>query len=73
MDDVETGRMSLAREKSGGGLIAVRMTSGMQDGVTLHLALARNVGTCRPDAKGEVQAGGPREEYRSGAQGRSNP
>jgi hypothetical protein len=62
MDDVETGRMSLARDKSGGGLIAVRMTSGMQGGVTLHLALARNVGTCRPDAKGEVQAGGPRED-----------
>src|SRR5262249_53195052 len=54
MDDVETGRMSLAREKSGGGLIAVRVTSGMQGGVTLHLALARNVGTCRPDAKEEV-------------------
>jgi galactokinase len=51
MDDVETGRMSLARDKSGGGLIAVRMTSGMQGGVTLHLALAQNVGTCRPDAK----------------------
>jgi hypothetical protein len=62
MDDVETGRMSLAREKSGGGLIAVRMTSGMQGGVTLHLALARNVGTCRPDAKGEVQAGCPRKD-----------
>jgi hypothetical protein len=53
---------SLAREESGGGLIAVRMTSGMQGGVTLHLALARNVGTCRPDAKGEIQTGGPRED-----------
>lgn len=28
----------------------------------MHLALARNVGTCRPDAKGEVQAGGPRKD-----------
>ena len=33
-----------------------------EGGVTLHLALARNVGTCRPDAKGEVQAGGPRKD-----------
>jgi hypothetical protein len=27
--------------------------------MNLHLALARNVGTCRPDAKGKVQVGGP--------------
>ncbi len=27
-----------------------------EGGVTLIQALARNVGTCRPDAKGEVQA-----------------
>ena len=25
-------------------------------------ALARNVGTCRPDVKGEIQAGGPCED-----------
>ena len=31
-------------------------------GVTSIQALMRNVGTCRPDAKGEVQAGGPRED-----------
>ena len=30
--------------------------------MNLHLALARNVGTCRPDGKGEVQAGGPRKD-----------
>ncbi len=28
-----------------------------EGGVTLIQALARNVGTCRPDAKGEAQAG----------------
>ena len=30
-------------------------------GVTLIQAFVRNVGTCRPDGKGETQAGGPRE------------
>jgi len=29
--------------------------------VTLIQALVRNVGTCRPDAKGEIQANGLRE------------
>ena len=38
----------------------------------LNRALVRNVGTCRPDAKGGIQAGGPpRAEYRW-AQGRSS-
>jgi len=61
-DDVETGRCSYPGRSPEGGLTAVRAASGMQGGVTLHLALARNVGTCRPDAKEEVQAGGPRED-----------
>jgi hypothetical protein len=40
--------------------------------VILNRALVRNVGTCRPDAKGGIQAGGPpRAEYRW-AQGRSS-
>ena len=30
-------------------------------GVTWIQALMWNVGTCRPDVKGETQAGGPRE------------
>jgi len=30
--------------------------------VTLSQALARNVGTWSPDAKGEIQAGGPYED-----------
>ena len=30
-------------------------------GVTLIQALVRNLGTCRPDAKGEIQADGLRE------------
>ena len=32
-----------------------------EGGVTLGLARARNVGTCRPDAKGEAQMGCPHE------------
>lgn len=30
--------------------------------MTLIQALVRNVGTCRPDAKGEIQANGLRED-----------
>ena len=29
--------------------------------MNLSLALVWNVGTCRPDAKGEIQVGGPHE------------
>jgi hypothetical protein len=62
MDDVETGRMSLTREKFGGWPDCCPDDIRHEGGVTLHLALARNVGTCRPDEKGEIQAGGPRED-----------
>lgn len=51
MDDVETGRMSLAREESGGWPDCCPDGIRHEGGVTLHLALARNVGTCRPDAE----------------------
>ncbi len=33
----------------------------LEGGVTLDQALMRNVGTCRPDAKGAGRAGNPRE------------
>ena len=60
--DVETGGKSLTRDKSGGwpdcGPDGIRH----EGGVTLNWALAWNVGTCRPDAKGEVQMGGPHED-----------
>lgn len=61
MDDVKTGRKSLAREESGGCPDCWPDGIRHEGGVTLHLALARNVGTCRLDAKGEAQAGGPRK------------
>jgi hypothetical protein len=61
IDDVETGEMSLPRDKSGRcpdcGPDGIRH----EGGVTLGLAHARNVGTCRPDAKGEAQMGCPHE------------
>ncbi len=62
MDDVETGGKSLTRDKSGRcpdfGPDGIRH----EGGATVDQALARNVGTCRPDVKGEIQAGGPRED-----------
>jgi len=62
IDDVETGGKSLTRDESGGcpdcGPDGIRHEGGM----TLNWALAGNVGTCRPDAKGEVQMGGPHED-----------
>ena len=45
-----------------------------RDGVNIIQASGWNLGTCRSDVKGAVQAEEPRElEYRCGAQGRSNP
>ena len=38
--------------------------------MTVSQALVRNVGTCRPDAKGEIQAGGPCEDESTDAGGR---
>ena len=35
--------------------------------MTLIQALMRNVGTCRPDAKGDVQVGGPHEDQSTDA------
>jgi hypothetical protein len=62
IDDVETGGKSLTRDGSGGcpdfGPDGIRHEGGM----TRDLALARNVGTCRPDVKGEIQVGGPHED-----------
>jgi len=43
-------------------------------GVSAFQACLRNLGTCRSDAKGEVQVEAPRgPEYRCGAQGRITP
>ena len=62
IDDAETGGMSLTRDESGGcpdfGPDGIRH----EGGVTLSWAFAWNVGTCGSDAKGDIQAGGPRED-----------
>ena len=62
MDDVETGGKSLTRDQSGGWPDCCLDGIRHEGGVTLSQALARNVGTCRPDVKGEIQAGGPCED-----------
>src|SRR5271155_4408960 len=59
--DVETGGKSLTRDESGGCPDFSPGGIRHEGGVTLNRALVRNVGTCRPDAKGAIQAGGPRE------------
>jgi hypothetical protein len=61
-DDVETGGMVVAPGKSSGGALepgpdGIRLGGG----VTPDQALLWNAGTCRPDAKGEAQAGEPRK------------
>ena len=61
IDDVETGGKSLTRDESGGcpdcGPDGIRH----EGGVTLIQASMWNAGTCRSDAKGEIQIGGPYE------------
>ena len=57
IDDVETGGKSLTRDESGRWPDYYPDGIRHEGGVTLHLAFARNVGTCRPDAKGEAQMG----------------
>ena len=64
IDDVETGEKSLPRDESGGWPDCCPDGIRHEGGVTLGLARARNVGTCRPDAKGEAQTGCPHESKR---------
>ena len=59
MDDVETGGQSLTRDQSEGRPECRSGGIRHEGGVTLSQALVRNVGTCRPDAKGETQVETP--------------
>jgi hypothetical protein len=61
-DDVETGWNSLARDKSGGWPDCCPGGIRHEGGVTLNQASMWNAGTCRSDAKGEIQIGGPYED-----------
>lgn len=71
--DVETGIETLSREAGGGGPVYGSTGVRHEGGVILIQAWGRNGGTCRADAKGDAQAGGPRKRLSTncGAQGRS--
>ncbi len=61
LHDVETGIETLSREGGGGGPAYGSTGVRHEGGVILIQAWVRNVGTCRPDAKGAAQAGSPRK------------
>jgi hypothetical protein len=60
-DDVETGDGGRSGTSKGGDLKTGSCSIRLEGGVNLDQALTRNVGTCRPDAKGASRAGDPRE------------
>jgi hypothetical protein len=63
LDDVETRGMVVASGTSAGGALETGPRGiRLGGGVNLDQALLRNVGTCRPDVKGDVQAGDPRKD-----------
>ena len=59
-DDVKTRGKSLTWDKSGGEPAYCPGGIRHEGGVNLVLALLCNVGTCRSDAKGEIQVEDPR-------------
>ena len=61
-DDAETGWNSLIRDESGGRPDCCPDGIRHEGGVTPNQASMWNAGTCRPDAKGEIQIGGPYED-----------
>ncbi len=58
-NDVKTGGESLTRDEFGGRPAYCPGGVRHEGGVTLIQALVWNVGTCRPDVKGEAQVGRP--------------
>jgi len=67
-DGVETGGMVVASGMSSGGALKPGPSgTRLGGGVNPDQALLRNAGTCRPDVKGEAQAGGPRESQSTDA------
>jgi transposase len=55
-DDVETGELKLPWDQRRRCLFAADATSGIEAASARIQAQTRNLGTCRPDAKGEAQA-----------------
>ena len=68
--DVETGIETLSREAGGGKPVYCSTGVRHEGGVILMQAWLRNVGTCRTDAKGDAQAGGPRKRLSTEAEHR---
>lgn len=64
-DDVETRGNSLTWDKSEGWPDCRSDGIRHEGGVTLKQASVWNAGTCSPDAKGEIQIGGPYEDESS--------
>jgi hypothetical protein len=58
-DAIETRLQLLAWDKSGRRPAFCPDGGRHSDGVSPAQALVRNVGTCRPDAKGDPRSGGP--------------
>ncbi len=68
--DVKTGISGHLGTSLGGDLEPGPCGIRLEGGVTPRQALAWNVGTCRLDAKGEVQVGGPDEDQSTDARHR---
>ena len=69
-NDVKTGISCCSGISSGGALETGPSGIRLEDGVTPDQALVRNVGTCRRDAKGTAQVGGPGEDHSTDARHR---
>ena len=67
MVDVKTGGGGHSGISTGGALKTGPCGVRLEGGVTLEQALAWNRRTCRPDAKGDGQAGHPREAQNTNA------
>jgi len=61
MDDVRTGGGGHPGMSAGGDLKSGPRGVRLEGGVTLDQAHIWNMGTCRPDAKGDTRAGDPRK------------
>jgi hypothetical protein len=61
-DGVKTRGESLPWDKSGGEPAYCPDGTRHKGGVTLFRASVGNVGSCRPDGKGEIQVGGPHKD-----------
>ena len=61
-DDVKTGMRRLIRDEFRGRPVYCLSGVRHRGGVSLYWASVWNVGTCRPDVKGEIQSGSPCED-----------